>query len=119
MPSSDPFDPDAPVEMPAVDRVPGPDHRAEAKPNAFWRTLLQVGPPAVLGLLVILPQILQEVVDSFGDSLPAGLYGVLVAITAAVTLIAGILRRSWPCLPCRAGWPSTYRCSRRPRSKEP
>ena len=79
--------------MEDLDRVPGPDHRAEAKPNAFWRTLLQVGPGAALGLLVILPQILQEVVDSFGDSLPAGLYGALVAITAAVTLIAGIMAK--------------------------
>lgn len=74
--------------------LPGPDHRAETKSNApFWRTLLQVGPAAALGLLVILPQILQDVLDTFGESLPAGLYAALVAITAALTLIAGILAK--------------------------
>lgn len=93
--------------MEDLDRVPGPDHRAEAKPNAFWRTLLQVGPAAALSLLVILPQILQEVVDSFGDSLPAGLYGALVAITAGVTLVAGILAKIMA-MPVVQGWLAKY-----------
>lgn len=108
MQSPDPFHPDAPVEMPAVDRVPGPDHRAEPKPNApFWRTLLQVGPAAALSLLVILPEVLQSVLDGFGDSLPPGLYGALVAITAAVTLVAGILAKVMS-LPSVQGWLAKY-----------
>lgn len=82
MTSTDPLEP--------VD-VPGPDHRAEARPNAFWRTLLQVGPAAALSLLVILPPILQSVLDSFGSSLPAGLYAALAAITGGLTLVAAIL----------------------------
>lgn len=72
---------------------PGPDHRAEAKPNAFWRTLLQVGPAAALTLLVILPAVLQDVLDSFGESLPPGLYAVLAGITGALTLVAAILAK--------------------------
>ena len=73
----------------------GPSHRAgtDPKSNAFWRTILQVGPAAALGLLLLLPAVLQDVLDTFGDSLPRGLYAALVGITAAVTLIAGILAK--------------------------
>lgn len=73
--------------------LPGPDHRATTNPNAFWRTMLQVGPPAALTLLVILPAVLQDVLDSFGESLPPGLYAVLVGITGTLTLVAGILAK--------------------------
>lgn len=63
-------------------------------PNkAFWRTLLQVGPAAALALLVILPQVLQSILDGFGRQLPPDLYAVLVTVTAAVTLVAGIIAR--------------------------
>lgn len=90
------------------DRTPGPDHRAETKPNApFWRTLLQVGPAAALSLLVILPEVLQSVLDGFGDSLPPGLYAALVAITAAVTLAAGILAKVMA-HPAVQGWLAKY-----------
>lgn len=85
MESTDPIEPAAPVDL------PGPDHRAEAKPNAFWRTLLQVGPAALLSLLVILPQVLQSVLDTFGGSLPAGLYAALAAVAGGLTLISAIL----------------------------
>lgn len=77
---------------PPVD-LPGPDHRAEpgtGAPNAFWRTLLQVGPAAAFGLLLILPQILQTVTDQFGQQLPPEVYAALLAITATVTLVAAI-----------------------------
>lgn len=76
--------------------LPGPDHRAApaTDPNkAFWRTALQVGPMAALSLLVILPQVLQEILDGFGDQLPPGLYSLLVATTAALTLIAAVAAR--------------------------
>lgn len=73
--------------------VPGPDHRAETKSNAFWRTVLQVGPAAALALLLILPSILQSIIDDFGDQLPPGLYAVLVSITAALTLTAAIVAK--------------------------
>lgn len=79
---------------PIID-TPGPDHRAEptgaAAPNkAFWRTALQVGPASALALLVILPQVLQEILDGFGRQLPPDLYAVLVSVTAGVTLAASI-----------------------------
>lgn len=79
-----------------VTDLPGPDHRAvpAASPNkAFWRTALQVGPTAALALLVILPQVLQDILDGFGEQLPPGLYGVLVSITAALTLVSAVAAR--------------------------
>ena len=75
--------------------IPGPDHRAEptgaAAPNkAFWRTALQVGPAAAFALLLILPQLLQSILDGFGRELPPEIYGILASITAGVTLTAAI-----------------------------
>lgn len=93
--------------------IPGPDHRAEGPEHAsitfinedgtpvvptqqqypwkaFWRTILQVGPAAALGLLVILPQLLQEILDFYGHQLPGEIYTALVSVTAALTLVAGI-----------------------------
>ena len=73
--------------------IPGPDHRAPVTPNAFWRTMLQVGPAAALSLLFILPEILQSIVDGFGRELPPEVYGVLVAITGGITLTASIVAK--------------------------
>lgn len=85
---------DSPMPAEGFDRTPGPDHRAEPeKANAFWRTMLQVGPAAAVSLLLILPAVLQDILDSFGQSLPPGLYAVLAATTAAVTLVSGILAK--------------------------
>lgn len=84
-----PHEPHEPVD------VPGPDHRAEpaGKPNAFWRTILQVGPAAAVSLLLILPQILQEILDAYGEALPPEVYAWLAGVTATVTLVAGILAK--------------------------
>lgn len=65
----------------------------EDKPNAFWRTVLQVGPAAALALLLILPQVLKEILDTFGQDLPPGLYAALAALTTALTLTAAILAK--------------------------
>ena len=60
-------------------------------PNkAFWRTALQVGPQAAVALLLILPQILQSILDGFGRELPPEIYGWLTAVTATITLVAAI-----------------------------
>lgn len=78
--------------------LPGPDHRAEptgaAAPNkAFWRTALQVGPATAVSLLLILPPVLQDILDNFGRQLPPEMYPVLVSVTGGVTLAASILAR--------------------------
>ena len=58
--------------------------------KAFWRTALQVGPAAAVGLLLILPGILQSILDGFGRDLPPELYAWLVGFTGTITLIAAI-----------------------------
>lgn len=95
--SADPNEPQH-VSIPSIDvgklDLPGADHRAEAeKSNAFWRTILQVGPSAALGLLLILPQILEEILTAYGEQLPPELYAWLVGATATITLVAGILAK--------------------------
>lgn len=73
------------------------DHRAEAtEPNkAFWRTVLQVGPAAVLALVGILPEVIQEVVHGFGQHLPEDfrvwLLGAAVTLTAFSATVARIM----------------------------
>ncbi|QSZ47240.1 hypothetical protein [Arthrobacter sp. D5-1] len=57
------------------------------------RTAFQVGIPAFVGLLVILPPILTDVVDTFGHQLPAGLTAWLVAAAATITASSALLAR--------------------------
>jgi hypothetical protein len=82
--------------------TPGPDHRAAVAPTgptapskAFWRTVLQVGIPAFVGLVGIAPEVLQTVVDGFGQQLPQGfvlwLTGAAVTLTAASATLARIM----------------------------
>lgn len=76
------------------------DHSAETTtqvefPNrAALRTAAQTAIPAFVGLLVILPLIIQAVLDGFGRHLPPEMYGWLagaaVVITAASATIARI-----------------------------
>lgn len=65
--------------------------------KAFWRTALQVGLPAVLSLLGILPVIIQDILDNFGQHLPPAVYawlaGAAVVITAASATLAKIMAR--------------------------
>lgn len=90
--SNAPFDQDA-------DRTPGPDHRADvptqvAHPGVTTlRTIVQTAIPSVIGLVFILPLILQEVVTGMGDQLPEGLRLWLLGAAAFVTAVAGTLAR--------------------------
>lgn len=73
-----------------TEETQGPRHAAAPTSNAFWRTMLQVGPAAAVALLLILPAVLQSILDGFGRQLPPELYAWLVSITATITLIASI-----------------------------
>jgi hypothetical protein len=82
----------------AANVAPGPDHRAVAPtaPNkAFWRTVLQVGPTSLVALVGILPFVIQDIVDGFGQHLPDGLrlwlLGASVTLTAASATLAKIM----------------------------
>lgn len=57
------------------------------------RTAFQVGIPAFVGLLLILPPILTDVVDTFGHQLPDGFTGWLVAAAATITATSALLAR--------------------------
>lgn len=63
--------------------------------RATIRTAIQTAIPAFLGLLVIVPMILQEIVSGFGQHLPDGLRlwlaGAAVAITAASATITRVM----------------------------
>lgn len=62
--------------------------------RAAIRTAVQVGLPAFIGLLLILPPIIQTVLDGFGRHLPPEMYawlaGAAVVITAASATLARI-----------------------------
>lgn len=81
------------------DRVPGPDHRAGVPTQVAhpWvttaRTVVQTAFPAVIGLVVVLPLILEEIVAGMGEQLPEQLRLWLLAAAAFVTALAGTLAR--------------------------
>lgn len=81
-------------QPPAADRVPGPDHRAASpvltQSKAFRRTFLQVGVPALVSLVLILPEIIGEFVERFGEQLPDGFRAAMLGIAGALTLAASI-----------------------------
>jgi hypothetical protein len=78
-----PYQPPAPVVPTQV-----------ARPwRATWRTVVQVGIPAFLILLGVLPEVLETVIDGMGDHLPDGVRGVLAAAAAFITALAGTLAR--------------------------
>ena len=62
--------------------------------RATLRTAVQVGVPAFIGLLGILPPIIQMILDGFGRHLPPEMYawlgGAAVVITAASATLARI-----------------------------
>ena len=62
--------------------------------RAALRTAVQTAIPAFIGLLLILPPVIQAVLDGFGRHLPPEIYGWLagaaVVITAASATIARV-----------------------------
>lgn len=73
------------------------DHLATQEVNpgrAALRTAVQTAIPAFIGLLIILPLIIQSIVEGFGQHLPASLYlwltGAATVITAASATLARI-----------------------------
>lgn len=79
-----------PIEQPVGPVVP----TQVARPwRATWRTVVQVGIPAVVILVGVLPEVLETVIDGMGDHLPADVRGVLAAAAAFITALAGTLAR--------------------------
>ena len=61
--------------------------------RAVVRTVLQVGIPAVLFLGLVVPQVIDAVLDQFGDVAPPGLRAALLGVAAAVTGVAAVITR--------------------------
>ena len=60
---------------------------------ATKRTLVQVGIPAILVLVVIVPEIVRIILDGYGDTLPPELRLWLVGAAGLITATAGVLAR--------------------------
>lgn len=78
--------------------TPGPDHRAESTQVAHpWltaaRTAVQVGIPALLALVLVLPEILGIVAEGMGAQLPGEVRLWLAGAAAFVTALAATLAR--------------------------
>lgn len=66
----------------------------EANPaRATWRTVFQVGVPALVGFVLILPELLQLVLNEVGEVLPEGFRLWLTGAVVVVTAFAGLLAR--------------------------
>jgi len=84
-----------------------PSTQAENPGRATIRTAVQVGIPAFVALLVIAPQIIQEVVDGFGQHLPDGLRLWLGGLAVAITALSATLTRIMA-IPGVIEWTRTY-----------
>lgn len=71
--------------------------------RAALRTAVQVGIPAFLGLLLILPPIIQTVLDGFGRHLPPEMYGWLAGAAVVITAASATLARI-SAIPGVIGW---------------
>ena len=75
------------------------DHRAEATTQAQFpgraviRTIVQVGIPAFLAFAGLLPEIVQAVLDQFGEQLPEGFRLWMLAVAAGLTGVAAVITR--------------------------
>lgn len=75
--------------------------------RATLRTAVAVGIPAFLGLLVVLPLVIQEVVDGFGQHLPEGFRLWLVGAATVITALSATITRVMA-IPGVIEWTRTY-----------
>lgn len=75
------------------------DHRAEVTTQARYpwqaviRTVVQVGIPAFLAFAALLPEIIQAILDQFGEQLPEGFRLWMLGVAALVTGVAAVIAR--------------------------
>ncbi|UGL61836.1 hypothetical protein SEA_FRANKLIN22_23 [Microbacterium phage Franklin22] len=61
--------------------------------KATLRTVIQVGIPALIALGVVIPQIIDIILEGAGESLPVEVRAWLLGAGVAVTAVAGIITR--------------------------
>lgn len=74
------------------------DHVATSTQAAYpWRavvrTIVEVGIPAFLAFALLVPEIIQAVLDQFGEQLPEGVRLWLLGVAALVTGVAAVITR--------------------------
>lgn len=75
--------------------------------RAAWRTAVQVGIPAFVGLLAVLPLVIQAIVEGFGQHLPPSIYVWLTAVAAVITAASATLARI-SAIPGVIAWTAKY-----------
>lgn len=89
------------------------DHLAESTTQAAYpnraaiRTAVQTFLPAAVGLLGILPLVLQAILDGFGRHLPADIYGWLAGAVVVITALSATLARV-AAIPGVIAWTRAY-----------
>jgi hypothetical protein len=83
------------TEQPIEGTVVGPVVPTQvAKPwRATWRTVVQVGIPACIIMVGVLPEVLEVILDGMGAYLPAEARATLAGAAAVITALAGTLAR--------------------------
>ncbi|MEP7739774.1 hypothetical protein ABKW28_19200 [Nocardioides sp. 31GB23] len=61
--------------------------------RATARTVLQVGIPMIIGLGLVVPEIVQIILEESGGAMPASVRAVLLGAAAVVTALAAIITR--------------------------
>jgi len=75
--------------------------------RATLRTAVQTGIGAFLGLLVILPLVIQSVLDNIGEQFPEGLRIWLAGLALTITALSATLTRVMA-IPGVIAWTRTY-----------
>ena len=76
-----------------ADHRPPRTTQAQYPWRAVVRTIVQVGVPAFLAFALLLPEIVQAVLDQFGEQLPEGFRLWLLGVAALVTGVAAVITR--------------------------
>lgn len=61
--------------------------------RAVVRTIVEVGIPAFLAFALLVPEIIQAILDQFGEQLPDGVRLWLLGVAALVTGVAAVITR--------------------------
>lgn len=69
--------------------VPAPTNVAER----VWRTVTQVGLSSLIGLVLLLPEIIQVIDEDLGEHLPPAFRVWMLGAAAAITAIAGVIAK--------------------------
>lgn len=75
--------------------------------RAALRTAVQTAIPAFVGLLLILPPIIQTILDGFGRQLPPDMYAWLAGAAVVITAASATLARIGA-IPGVIAWTRTY-----------